>query len=131
VSNLLHKPGLSSNITIPGFLRHRLIRYRLEAPEFFVAYRFAKIYIIGHIFCMQNCTTVRVRRSTHKVLANLARESHSSIQAVLDQVLETHRRAVFVQRTNEAYAALRNDPAAWAEYQKELAAWDGTAGDGL
>ena len=32
---------------------------------------------------------------------------------------------------HEAYARLRSDPAAWGEYQAELAAWDGTAGDGL
>jgi predicted transcriptional regulator len=76
-------------------------------------------------------TTIRVHPETHKTLARLARENHSSMQTVLNEALETYRREVFLQRTNQAYADLRNDSAAWARYQKELGAWDGTSGDGL
>jgi len=53
------------------------------------------------------------------------------MQTVLNEALEAYRREVFLQRTNQAYAELRSDPAAWARYQKELGAWDGTSGDGL
>jgi predicted transcriptional regulator len=76
-------------------------------------------------------TTIRVRLETHKTLAKLAKESHSSIQTVLSDALETYRREVFLQRANQAYAELRSDPTAWAEYQKELAPWDATAENGL
>jgi len=30
-------------------------------------------------------------------------------------------RETFLKRANEAYAAMRNNPTEWAEYQKELA----------
>jgi len=76
-------------------------------------------------------TTIRVRSETHKTLAKLAKQSHSSIQTVLSDALEAYRREVFLRRANQAYAELRSDPVAWAEYQKELAAWDSTAGNGL
>ena len=76
-------------------------------------------------------TTVRVNPSTHKALANLAEETHASIQTVLRAAVETYRREVFLERTNQAYAELKKDPKAWAEYQKELAAWDRMAKDGL
>ncbi|MBI4023453.1 MAG: toxin-antitoxin system protein [Verrucomicrobia bacterium] len=76
-------------------------------------------------------TTVRVNPTTHKVLANLAEETHSSIQTVLREAVETYRREVFLERTNQAYAELKKNPKTWAEYQKEMAAWDHTAKDGL
>jgi predicted transcriptional regulator len=75
-------------------------------------------------------TTIRVRSQTHKTLARLAKENHSSMQAVLNEALEAYRREVFLRRTNRAYAELRNDAAAWARYEKELEAWDGALEDG-
>jgi len=86
--------------------------------------------LICRLSCVQS-TTIRVRAETHKTLARLAKESHSSLQSVLIEALEAYRRKVFLQRTNQAYAELRSDPAAWARYEKELAAWDGTSEDGL
>jgi predicted transcriptional regulator len=82
------------------------------------------------LLCMQS-TTIRVRPETHKALARLAKENHSSMQNVLNEALEAYRRKVFLQRANQAYAELRNDPAAWSHYQKEMKAWDGTTEDGL
>ena len=76
-------------------------------------------------------TTIRVRPETHQTLAKLAKQSHLSMQTVLREALEAYRREVFLQRTNQAYGKLRSDPAAWAEYQEELKAWDRTAEDGL
>jgi predicted transcriptional regulator len=76
-------------------------------------------------------TTIRVHPATHKTLARLAKENHSSMQTVLNEALEAYRRKVFLQRTNQAYAALRRDPAAWTRYEKELKAWDGASEDGL
>ena len=40
--------------------------------------------------------------------------------------IEQYRRARFVDAINAGYAALRNDPAAWAEVEAERAAWDAT-----
>ena len=76
-------------------------------------------------------TTVRVNLATHKVLTDLAQETHFSIQTVLNNAVEAYRREVFLDRTNQAYAELKRHPKAWTESQEELAAWNGTTKDGL
>jgi hypothetical protein len=76
-------------------------------------------------------TMVRINKVTHERLVKLAEEAHSSIQSVLNDAVEAYRREALMERTNQAYAALRSDPVAWAEYQKEQETWDRTAGDGL
>ena len=75
--------------------------------------------------------TIRVHPETHKTLARLAKENHSSMQTVLNEALEAYRREVFLRRTKQAYAELRGDPVAWAQYQKELEVWDGVSEDAL
>jgi len=76
-------------------------------------------------------TTIRVTRQTHQQLTELARQSGKSLQVVAAEAVERHRRAVFLDGLSADFAALRADPAAWADYQEELAAWDVTLGDGL
>ena len=76
-------------------------------------------------------TTVRVNLTTHKVLTSLARETHFSIQTVLNNAVEAYRREIFLDRTNHAYAELKKDPKAWAECQEELEVWNSTTKDGL
>ena len=44
---------------------------------------------------------------------------------------ESDRRRALLEATVEAYAALHADPAAWAEEQDDLAAWDVTLNDGI
>lgn len=53
------------------------------------------------------------------------------MQAVLEAALEHYRRQQLLAATNAAYAALRADPAQWAELERERAAWDQTIADGL
>lgn len=43
------------------------------------------------------------------------------MRAVLDRALEQYRRQKFLMECDATYAALRQDPEAWAEYQAELA----------
>lgn len=53
--------------------------------------------------------------------------------AILDKVkaLEAYRRRLFLTEVNKAYAALRQDPKAWAQVEKDRAEWEATVGDGL
>ena len=76
-------------------------------------------------------TTVRIRERTHVLLRELARERGESLPDALDRLVEEDRRRRLLERTNEAYAALRADPEAWAEFQAEVAEWDATLADGL
>ncbi len=76
-------------------------------------------------------TTVRVNQATHQTLTSLAKETKSSIQAVLSEAVEVYRRERFLQRVNQAYADLRRNPGAWADHRGELEVWEITGTDGL
>jgi hypothetical protein len=75
--------------------------------------------------------TVRISEKSRNTLRELAAQSGESMQTVLDRVIEEFRRKQFLEAANAEYAALRRDPEAWDEYQKELALWDSTLMDGL
>lgn len=74
-------------------------------------------------------TTIRVDVSTRERLAEIAgNEFHgASLGEAVQRLIDEHE----MQAAHAAYARLHSDPAAWAEYQEELAAWDVAAGDGV
>lgn len=76
-------------------------------------------------------TTVRISESSRKLLSSLARESNTSMTAVLDSALETYRRQRFLAQAAAAYEILANDPVATEDYRKEISDLDGTSVDGL
>jgi hypothetical protein len=76
-------------------------------------------------------TTIRVSLRAHDLLQELAQTSGSSMQAVLEQVLEQYRRQQLLEATNAAYAALRAAPEAWANLEQERLAWEQTRAEGL
>lgn len=53
------------------------------------------------------------------------------MQAVLEEAVYLLEGQRLLEATNEAYAALRANPAAWQELQEERAEWDVTLGDGM
>jgi predicted transcriptional regulator len=75
--------------------------------------------------------TIRISEKSWKSLSELAKESGMSPEAVPEQAIEEFRRERFLEAVNAGYAALRADPEAWADWQKELAVWDCTLMDGL
>jgi predicted transcriptional regulator len=75
--------------------------------------------------------TIRVRTATRQTLAQLAAHTHSSVQNVLDAAVESYRRQVFLEQTNQALAGLRNEDRAWKEYRQEIEQWETTGNDGL
>ena len=50
---------------------------------------------------------------------------------VLEQAIESLRRARFLEQASRAYGALRGDKKAWAAERAERKAWDKTLKDGL
>ena len=75
--------------------------------------------------------TVRIDEKSREVLKKLAEFSGESMQAVLTRAIEEHRRRVFLERINQGYTAMKNDPASQAAMRKELESWDATLLDGL
>lgn len=78
-----------------------------------------------------SATTIRVSRETHRILRELAKEANVPIGEFLKGVVGDIQRRRLLAEANAAYAALRNDPEAWAEEQRERALWDSTLTDGL
>jgi len=76
-------------------------------------------------------TTIRVSEKTRATLHELARAAGTPMAEVVAQAIELYRRQQLLDAANLQYAALRADPAAWAEVQAERAVWDATLADGL
>ncbi len=75
-------------------------------------------------------TTVRVSNKTAKTLKELASETGDSVQKVLDRAVEEHRRNLFLEEANKAYAELKGNPQQWKEEQEEREIWSNTLTDG-
>ena len=74
---------------------------------------------------------IRVSKSIHRTLKEIAQEEMSSLQHVLKKAIENYRRQMILEKTNEAYAKLREDPDAWDEELAERALWEKTTADDL
>lgn len=75
--------------------------------------------------------TVRINDDTHAKLKTICEESGQSMPEVLDRAIELLRRERLLEATNRAFAALRDDPVAWAAEQRERQQWESTLGDGM
>ncbi len=75
--------------------------------------------------------TVRISEQTHETLRLLSERRGMPMTEVMADAVERLRREDLLRRTNEAYAALRQDPEAWEDELREREAWETTLADGL
>jgi hypothetical protein len=75
--------------------------------------------------------TVRIGTIAHRTLQALAEQTGVSMQSVLEKAIEEYQRKCFLDGLNADFGALRGNPQAWQEEQRERAAWDATLADGL
>jgi hypothetical protein len=78
-----------------------------------------------------SASSVPISEAGYRLLHELAEKTSLSVQEILDKALEDYRRKVFFDELNAAYAALRADPAAWAEVEAERRSMAGCLMDGL
>ena len=57
--------------------------------------------------------TVRISKSSHEMLKNLAAQTRQTMAGVLESALDAYRRKVFFEQLNAGYAEF------WAEYQAD------------
>lgn len=74
---------------------------------------------------------LRVSREIHEKLRELARNEGMSMQGVLEKALNEYQKNRFFDSLNTSFAALKNDPEAWAEELQERRLWENTLKDGL
>jgi len=75
--------------------------------------------------------TVRISPAAHRSVRQMAEETGSSLQEMLDQAIENQRRRLLLERANRAYAELRQDKKAWRAWRSELRELDATLTDGI
>ena len=75
--------------------------------------------------------TVRVSTRSRETLRRLARQSGTSLQAVLEGAIQECETRQFLGAANRSYAALRKNRKAWDQELRERKAWDATLSDGL
>jgi hypothetical protein len=80
---------------------------------------------------MTPTTTIRVSRKTRAILQEMSQESGLSMIQLIEAAVQAYQDRQFLEAVNAAYAALREDPKAWAELLEERAEWDVTLQDGL
>jgi hypothetical protein len=76
-------------------------------------------------------TMIRIRPASRQALKEMAALTGQSMQDVLDQAIEERRRKLYLDGLNADYAALKRNPKAWADFNKEMAAWDAANHDGM
>jgi predicted transcriptional regulator len=75
--------------------------------------------------------TIRVNKQTLDMVRELAGKRETTMTAIVEAAIREYRAAQFWGEVDAGYAALRADSEAWAEYDEEMRAWDGTLADGL
>jgi mRNA-degrading endonuclease RelE of RelBE toxin-antitoxin system len=75
--------------------------------------------------------TIRISQAAHQSLTRISKETNTSLQEVLNEAIENHRRRVLLGRANAGYAKLRQDKKAWQQWKRELRSLDTTLGDGI
>ena len=75
-------------------------------------------------------TTVRISSRSAQILKKIAKQKGESLQHVLDEAVEEHRRTLILKEANSAYGRLKNDPALWDEEKSERDVWAVTLTDG-
>jgi len=61
----------------------------------------------------------------------MAEETNRSLQEMLDRAIENERRRLLLERTNRAYAKLRQNKKTWEAWRAELRQLDATLSDGI
>lgn len=74
---------------------------------------------------------IRAYARTHEIVREIAAHDHESMPDVLARAVEEYRRRRFLESANQAFAAMKSRPKAWAGELEERKAWDETANDGL
>ena len=75
--------------------------------------------------------TVRISPETRETVQRIARESNESMQSIIAKAVEEYKRYLLIERTNEAFAALRLQPKRWAEELEERHLWNAILNDDL
>jgi len=78
-----------------------------------------------------SATVVKLKADVHAELQEMAREENRAMGDIVADSLQRYRKERFWERARLSVERLQAQPAAWEDYKREIAIWDGMAGDGL
>lgn len=76
-------------------------------------------------------TSIRIDRTAHERLKQIAEKERSSLSWVINELLDRYEQEVFRKAVAASFSRLRSDPDAWDDYKQELEEWDAVLMDGL
>ena len=76
-------------------------------------------------------SSIRVAEKTVSALRKLSETEQRPIGQIVTDLVERYQEEKLWQAMHDGFAALRQDPAAWQEYQDGVAAWDAISGETL
>lgn len=76
-------------------------------------------------------TSIRIDREAHRRLKKIAEKEQSSLNNVVNELLDHYEEAEFRRAVHEGFRGLREDPAEWQAYKAMVEPWDTTLMDGL
>ncbi|WAM33807.1 ribbon-helix-helix protein, CopG family [Caldicellulosiruptor morganii] len=80
---------------------------------------------------LNKTTTVRVDVETYEGLKKLASELNQPMQKIIQEALKEYKRKVMLSKTQEAFAALKENKKLWQEEIEERKLWENTLQDGI
>ncbi len=75
-------------------------------------------------------TTIRISKTTQKLLHILANQDNTSMQTIVEQAIEHYRRQRFLEGLSADFTNLRENNKTWHDELQERQQWDITLGDG-
>ena len=76
-------------------------------------------------------SSVRISPRSWSIIKQISDHAGETMQAVLDRAVEAYRRQWLLEKTNEAYTALKRDRERWQEEVAERKEWEAALNDDL
>jgi hypothetical protein len=76
-------------------------------------------------------SSVTISEPLKQVLYELSVQEQLSIEAILAKAIEHYRRQSLLDKANQAFAKLKNNPQVWQQELEERVVWEATLVDGL
>lgn len=76
-------------------------------------------------------SSITISESHQRVLYELSKQEQLSIEAILAKAIEYYRRQSLLDKANQAFAQLKNNPPGWQQELEERGVWEATLADGL
>ena len=69
-------------------------------------------------------TTIRINKSVHNVLKEIAVKTNKSLNSVVDEMTIEYKKKLFWENVNSSFENLKKNSTKWSEEMEERKLWD-------